>query len=226
MTQQTITVTRAITRTKTIKDLLKDLTGSSFIGTANSVMVEGKDQKVVDFIAGSKSNMDKFNGLMDEYVKLKTAIRKSNENTFVELSIGKMSVAEVLVMKELLDVREELYGNIRRQNSSALANVEKVEQALNNELITMREKMRTVAGLPKTGEFTPTTHEDKVNFDFVEMSIQREEKKITDARKIELISGFDVEAWLAKELEAIRLFKEEIDYLLSESNAKTILEIE
>lgn len=141
MTQQSITVTRAITRTKTIKDLLKDLTGSSFIGTANSVMVASKDQKVVDFIAVSKSNMDKFNGLMDEYVKLKTAIRKSNENTFVELSIGKMSVAEVLVMKELLDVREELYGNIRRQNSSALANVEKVEQALNNELITMREKM-------------------------------------------------------------------------------------
>lgn len=203
MTQ--ISITRALTRVKVIEKQLEQLSYDKYV---RSVLEQDKDKKQSeDFKAESKSNFDKFNSLFDESVALQKAIRKSNEDTLVKISGKDMTVSEALILKSLIEHKQQLLSNIRDQNSNANNEIEKAETQIESKAQAFVQSLKTenqsqIDDAMKVGRLSATK----------------------ELRKVRL-TGLNVEQILKEDLEFVQEFLVEVDYVLSESNATTLIEI-
>lgn len=203
MTQ--ISITRALTRVKVIEKQLEQLSYDKYV---RSVLEQDKDKKQSeDFKSESKSNFDKFNSLFDESVALQKAIRKSNEDTLVKISGKEMTVSEALILKSLIEHKQQLLSNIRDQNSNANNEIEKAETQIESKAQAFVQSLKTenqsqIDDAMKVGRLSATK----------------------ELRKVRL-TGLNVEQILKEDLEFVQEFLVEVDYVLSESNATTLIEI-
>lgn len=203
MTQ--ISITRALTRVKVIEKQLEQLSYDKYV---RSVLEQDKDKKQSeDFKSESKSNFDKFNSLFDESVSLQKAIRKSNEDTLVRISGKEMTVSEALILKSLIEHKQQLLSNIRDQNSNANNEIEKAETQIESKAQAFVQSLKTenqsqIDDAMKVGRLSATK----------------------ELRKVRL-TGLNVEQILKEDLEFVQEFLVEVDYVLSESNATTLIEI-
>ena len=203
MTQ--ISITRALTRVKVIEKQLEQLSYDKYV---RSVLEQDKDKKQSeDFKSESKSNFDKFNSLFDESVALQKAIRKSNEDTLVRISGKEMTVSEALILKSLIEHKQQLLSNIRDQNSNANNEIEKAESQIESKAQSFVQSLKTdiqsqIDDAMKVGRLSATK----------------------ELRKVRL-TGLNVEQILKEDLEFVQEFLVEVDYVLSESNATTLIEI-
>lgn len=203
MTQ--ISITRALTRVKVIEKQLEQLSYDKYV---RSVLEQDKDKKQSeDFKAESKSNFDKFNSLFDESVALQKAIRKSNEDTLVKISGKEMTVSEALILKSLIEHKQQLLSNIRDQNSNTNNEIEKAETQIESKAQSFVQSLKTenqsqIDDAMKVGRLSATK----------------------ELRKVRL-TGLNVEQILKEDLEFVQEFLVEVDYVLSESNATTLIEI-
>ena len=203
MTQ--ISITRALTRVKVIEKQLEQLSYDKYV---RSVLEQDKDKKQSeDFKSESKSNFDKFNSLFDESVALQKAIRKSNEDTLVRISGKEMTVSEALILKSLIEYKQQLLSNIRDQNSNANNEIEKAETQIESKAQSFVQSLKTenqsqIDDAMKVGRLSATK----------------------ELRKVRL-TGLNVEQILKEDLEFVQEFLVEVDYVLSESNATTLIEI-
>lgn len=203
MTQ--ISITRALTRVKVIEKQLEQLSYDKYV---RSVLEQDKDKKQSeDFKSESKSNFDKFNSLFDESVSLQKVIRKSNEDTLVRISGKEMTVSEALILKSLIEHKQQLLSNIRDQNSNANNEIEKAETQIESKAQSFVQSLKTenqsqIDDAMKVGRLSATK----------------------ELRKVRL-TGLNVEQILKEDLEFVQEFLVEVDYVLSESNATTLIEI-
>lgn len=203
MTQ--ISITRALTRVKVIEKQLEQLSYDKYV---RSVLEQDKDKKQSeDFKSESKSNFDKFNSLFDESVALQKVIRKSNEDTLVRISGKEMTVSEALILKSLIEHKQQLLSNIRDQNSNANNEIEKAEAQIESKAQSFVQSLKTenqsqIDDAMKVGRLSATK----------------------ELRKVRL-TGLNVEQILKEDLEFVQEFLVEVDYVLSESNATTLIEI-
>lgn len=160
----------------------------------------------------SQSEFDKFNALHSELITLQVAVQKSNLETKVKVGSEELTVAEVLVRKNNVKTLHEFYKAISDQATKANQDVLRSESRIEETARKFAESAVKDIG----------TSDSKVQ---LEQALAVGRASAINEYRLVVKSGFDIEK-AKSELEKIEKFIEEIDYVLSESNATTFVEIE
>lgn len=209
-----MSVTRALAEIKSLDDRIqRAVTQGEYV----AVLV-GKNQQA-KMHSGNKSpdqvkaeiqgSFDQVQQLMSNREKLKAAVVMSNATTKVQLSSRELTVAEAIELKRSIVNKETFLNNLRVRYTQAIALVDKLNSQLDN---SIQAALLTVYGNEK----------GKVEQTMVEAIA----KPRRDREEASLFDPCDI-------LKKIRLLEDEVieintelDFILSESNARTEIEVE
>ena len=209
-----MSVTRALAELKRLDDRLdrmatdQSIFVSVAVGQGDKQKVLGVSDTVQNVVSQIQSNRDRVNSMIEMRAKIKSAVVASNAATKVKLGAREMTVAEAIELKKSIDVKRNMLLNYRRQVFQANALVHSQNATLDAQIET---NLATIYGNDK----------GKVDASMFEAIAkpQREQKlaSLIDPIKInDLIKSLD---------EEISLVDTELDFTLSEINAKTEIEV-
>lgn len=209
-----MSVTRALAELKRLDDRLNRMTTdqsifvSVAVGQGDKQKVLGVSDTVQNVVAQIQSNRDRVSSMIEMRAKIKAAVVASNAATKVKLGTREMTVAEAIELKKSIDIKRNMLATYRRQVIQANALVAKQNAALEAQIET---NLATIYGNEK----------GKVDASMFE-AIAKPQREQKEASLIDPIKIND----LIKSLEdEISLVETELDFTLSESNAKTEIEI-
>ena len=209
-----MSVTRALAELKRLDDRLKRMTTdqsifvSVAVGQGDKQKVLGVSDTVQNVASQIQSNRDRVNSMIEMRAKIKAAVVASNAATKVKLGAREMTVAEAIELKKSIDVKRNMLNTYRRQVVQANALVAKQNAALEAQIET---NLATIYGNEK----------GKVDASMFE-AIAKPQREQKEASLIDPIKINDVIKSLEDE---ISLVETELDFTLSESNAKTEIEV-
>ena len=209
-----MSVTRALAELKRLDDRLNRMTTdqsifvSVAVGQGDKQKVLGVSDTVQNVIAQIQSNRDRVNSMIEMRAKIKAAVVASNAATKVKLGTREMTVAEAIELKKSIEVKRNMLATYRRQVIQANALVTKQNAALEAQIET---NLATIYGNEK----------GKVDASMFE-AIAKPQREQKEASLIDPIKINDVIKSLEDE---ISLVETELDFTLSESNAKTEIEV-
>lgn len=194
-----LTVTRALAELRTLGKRIEKLQTST---TFSSTRVTGKAWK--DHVEETKSNYQSLHDLMNRYVRIKSAILKSNASTLVTIAGKTYTVAEAIAHKECITHSVQLLETLRRARSNIQAEVSQHEAAVQKKLDVLLEN----------------------NFKKERQQAQESDIKIISEsylknNKIEVVDPIGLDKEIKRLDEEISEFQKEVDLVLSESNAVT-----
>lgn len=209
-----ISITRALVELKRLDQRIAQATISGLFVTRTQGANQNK--KLVDtqgttqqFAENAKANLQSVLDLIKNRETLKSLIVESNAKTKVKVLGREISVAAAIDLKQTVLARESLYNVITRQSASALQSV----TAENSRLQTKIE-----------GMINQMLGSDKTKVD-VEASTQ-----ITKAQEAiyaqEVFDPINAPEVLKKLKDEIDQIKSELDFILSESNASTQIDVD
>nr|DAO94347.1 MAG TPA: septicolysin [Caudoviricetes sp.] len=209
----TMSITRALTRAKTIEKQLARLVESQFVVTLMKREVDDVSDVYQDNLKMTQSNFDQFNDLFAELNNIKAAVRKSNEVTKVVIGGEELTVADALVYKNTIVYRNSFLDRITRENRNAESRVEQSKISADTKFATVRENL------------IKNSQGQDVSEDYLKTVLTEEERRLKKAIVEVKVSGINnVNEYIEAERKRIDTFLEEVDYVLSESNATTIIE--
>lgn len=209
----TMSITRALTRAKTIEKQLARLVESQYVVTLMKREVDDVSDIFKDNLKMTKSNFDQFNDLFAELNNIKAAVRKSNEVTKVVIGGEELSVADALVYKNTIVYRNNFLDRITRENRNAESRVEQSKISADTKFASVRENL------------IKNSQGQDVSEDYLKTVLTEEERRLKKAIVEVKVSGINnVNEYIEAERKRIDTFLEEVDYVLSESNATTIIE--
>lgn len=209
----TMSITRALTRAKTIEKQLARLVESQYVVTLMKREVDDVSDVFKDNLKMTKSNFDQFNDLFAELNNIKAAVRKSNEVTKVVIGGEELSVADALVYKNTIVYRNNFLDRITRENRNAESRVEQSKINADTKFASVRENL------------IKNSQGQDVSEDYLKTVLTEEERRLKKAIVEVKVSGINnVNEYIEAERKRIDTFLEEVDYVLSESNATTIIE--
>lgn len=206
----TMSVTRALAELKRIDDRISRATGAGIFVTVSV----GKDaQMKVNDTAGMsvdqakakiQSSFDTVNSLFKERATIKAAIVKSNAVTTVKIGLIEVTVAEAIEMKRSIDSKRTLLNVMRLQQTRAQGVVSQLNAKLEQDIDS---NLKTIYGSDKSKV-------DASSYDLIA-------KPQKAAKEAALIDPVNVVEKIAALEEEISLVDTELDFTLSEVNAKT-----
>lgn len=209
-----MSVTRALAELKRLDDRLNRMATdqsifvSVAVGQGDKQKVLGVSDTVQNVVSQIQSNRDRVNSMIEMRAKIKSAVVASNAATKVKLGAREMTVAEAIELKKSIDVKRNMLATYRRQVIQANALVAKQNAALEAQIET---NLATIYGNEK----------GKVDASMFE-AIAKPQREQKEASLIDPIKIND----LIKSLEdEISLVETELDFTLSESNAKTEIDV-
>lgn len=209
----TMSITRALTRAKTIEKQLTRLIESQYVVTLMKREVDDESDVYQDNLKMTKSNFDQFNDLFAELNNIKAAVRKSNEVTKVVIGGEELTVADALVYKNTIAYRNSFLDRITRENRNAESRVEQSKISADTKFASVRENL------------IKNSQGQDVSEDYLKTVLTEEERRLKKAIVEVKVSGINnVNEFIEAERKRINTFIEEVDYVLSESNATTIIE--
>ena len=159
---------------------------------------------VDDFCKKAKASVIQAKALIENYNKVCQAITLSNAKTKVEINGLQMTVSDAINRKNNIDKEEELLRTLKINYRDALEEVERKNEKLEDRIDTLREN-------------------DKKN------DIDKQNNYYDSMRENEswsLIDPLNMREYIEKMEDDIETFKSEVDFVLSTSNAKTIVKID
>lgn len=209
----TMSITRALTRAKTIEKQLARLVESQYVVTLMKREVDDVTDVFKDNLKMTQSNFDQFNDLFAELNNIKAAVRKSNEVTKVVIGGEELTVADALVYKNTIVYRNNFLDRITRENRNAESRVEQSKISADTKFASVRENL------------IKNSQGQDVSEDYLKTVLTEEERRLKKAIVEVKVSGINnVNEYIEAERKRIDTFIEEVDYVLSESNATTIIE--
>ena len=203
-----ISVARALTELKTLKSRI-DKKISVFAPA--TVSIGGKialDKPIAEFNAGVKSDLQSIKDLISEFSTLKTAIISSNAVTEIKVCGDEMTVAEGIAKKESIEFDVNLNNKCRRILNTMTKSVDRESKNVSDRLDALLQvTFNKEATKVKSDEFESVA------------------KPFLENNGVKLVDPLDLLKFNAALDEKIDLFKSEIDIVLSESNAKTMIEV-
>lgn len=208
-----ISVTRALAEIKNLDSQINKLVADSrFVyttkGQGDKLAVIGVSRPAAALAEDIKSKFQKINDLIARRRAMKAAIQKSNANTIITVANVPMVVADAIERKQNIVYEATLHTQMRQQYIMAMHSVDKMNATLDQQI----ETAVTQAYSNDRGKVTAEQYE-----------------AVAAPRKAEhlaaLLDPIGVETKLESMSEEIDAFLQEIDFSLSESNAKTEIEI-
>ena len=204
-----ISVTRALAEIKNLDSQINKLVGDSrFVyttkGQGDKLAVIGVSRPAAALAEDIKSKFQKINDLIARRRAMKAAIQKSNANTIIVVAGTPMVVSDAIERKQNIMYEANLHTQMRQQYLMAMQSVDKMNATLDQQI----ETAVTQAYSNDKGKVTPEQYE-----------------AVAAPRKAEhlaaLLDPLGVETKLESMGETINAFLLEIDFCLSESNART-----
>ena len=209
-----MSVTRALAELKRLDDRLirmaadQSIFVSVAVGRGDKQKVLGVSDTVQNVVSQIQSNRDRVNSMIEMRAKIKAAVVASNAATKVKLGALEMTVAEAIELKRSIDVKRNMLNTYRRQVIQANALVYSQNATLDAQIET---NLATIYGNEK----------GKVDASMFE-AIAKPQREQKEASLIDPIKINDLIKSLEEE---ISLVETELDFTLSEINAKTEIEV-
>jgi hypothetical protein len=210
-----MSITRALTTLKNQKQEIAEYFGTGFTFLGYGFGTDGKTtcytgltkDEVASKIQGNK---DKIDGLIARQVKLKDAINASNQVTMIKIGGREVSVAEAILIKATLPLREQRLQALRQSATKVSKDFRTAQTNFD----------KTVEDYAKQSQSDTMTAEEKAAV-----------LEATRATQIKLVGPYLIDPLkindlVEKEAEEINFLKNELDYVLSESNTTTMIEVE
>lgn len=200
MTQ--ISVTRALANVKVLTKRINELSSSQFV---RSISVSQKET-IETSAKLHKSNFDKVQDLTKEVVNLKTKIQESNFKTKVIISGKEYTVAEAIELKRIHEeALNSVINSIRNQSRNAVTSShiseDKVSIAQNDYIKAAGNES---SNLENHLEYLRSIHLQQV------VGFSGKENDIEEVNKV---------------IDEFTDFLSEVDFVLSESNSTTMIEV-
>lgn len=204
-----ISVTRALAEIKNLDSQINKLVADSrFVyttkGQGDKLVVIGVSRPAAALAEDIKAKYQKITDLITRRRALKSAIQKSNANTTIVVAGVPMVVADAIERKQNIMYEANLHTQMRQQYTMAMQSVDKFNATLDQQI----ETAVTQAYSNDKGKVTPEQYE-----------------AVAAPRKAEhlaaLLDPIGVETKLESMSDEINAFLQEIDFSLSESNART-----
>ena len=205
-----ISITRGLSEFKVLNNRYeREIRDAKLIGVsvAGKMVSPYTSYKPFDFenqaISGFQSLMD----LEKRIIEIKTKIDQSNFVTKVKVAGQEMTVLEAIEMKNLVDLKEQRLSLLKQQLRSARNSYEEAEKK-NRERVEKNVADQTAAGTKDAA---------------LEAKVK---ESIESLYPVALIDPIKVENEIKEEEKFLEDFKNEIDFVLSESNSLTYIEID
>ena len=208
----TITITRALSKIKTLTAQIEnDIKGEVYISTiSNNMLGSESHTKLVKTLTGGIQSLDDRIG---QIIKLKYLIAQSNLSSSIEVAGKTVTVTEALAMKETMDFHSKLVNSLRKQHNRAAEEVThtnmRIAQAISN----------------NTSDISSSAD---IKNEELEQRLALNAKQLQDSMGIKIVSGaYETAEELIESVKTFHNeFVSEIDYLLSEHNATTTIEVD
>lgn len=200
---------RVLAEIKTYNDRITAAMNTVFV-VANKKSNERIGSKTIPEVSAAiEGNFKSVESLVENKKRLEAMKIKSNSETIVEIAGKKYTVAEAIVRKELLKLEEKYLASLKNQYMREKNRVE----AENNQLPAKLEQyLQSVLGASKDSRSAT--------------EVEEHTKSFMGKNTFELIDPAKVEDKIkALETEIIN-FKTNVDYVLSETNATTFVDVE
>lgn len=210
---ETISITRALTEIKHLADRISRASDHPFIGLAKGrdekkVCVNNPQSSIVDVTQRLTSNLQSVMDLIKRRDTLKRAIIISNANTSVCINQVSMTVAEAIEQKASVEYKQQLMRNITSQYVASKNKMDAENGKLMNEI--------NLAVTQAYGNEKGKVDEDQYS------AVANPRLKMSE---YSLIDPNNVEDLLRKMEDEVAGFLSEVDYVLSESNARTMITV-
>lgn len=202
-----ISVTRALVELKTLdKRINKSINSCDVLKLKRRQDTFDVDKFTKDARASYQSVCD----LIDRRNMIKLKILESNSTTKVKIGTKEYTINEVIDRKQALSYSRDLFNKLKQQHVT-----------VNHQFETKNEE--TKQKLDKLLEIN--FGKDKGNTNTNISDISSISKAYHDTNKIEIIDPIGIEDKITKLEDEITEFEKEVDLVLSESNAKTLLQL-
>jgi hypothetical protein len=207
-----ISITRALVQLKTLdKKIKKKIENTVFIDYYQKEKPCDRSKKSVqDFEGYIKAAMDSIKTLIENRKKTKSAILLSNAQTMVEIGNIKYTVVEAIERKNNIAYEKSLLDSMKEDYEHAIQTTEMNRQKVEEKIERM---LVTAYGADKRQNIKP--EESKAISD-----------PIRETDELKLADPLDLKTYIEKLEEDIMAFEGEVDFVLSESNARTEIEVE
>lgn len=209
---ETITITRALAELKLLDSrILKkslDLILIDIYQNRKDLALRSGSTKEA-FAELAKSSLQSVEDLIERRKKIKSAILISNANVKVEIDGVEYAVIEAIERKNSITYEQNLLNKMRKQVVEAKGEISKQAPKLDQDVKDMINK--SLAG------DQPTKEENEANEEMA--------TRFFEANILRLLDPCEVEKKIEKLDEQIDTFLTEVDFVLSESNSRTEIEV-
>lgn len=198
---------RALAQKKTLEKRIEKASNNIIpIGIKmNSANTEYETKlSVADFVKKVESSVTQAKDLITNYNKICQAITLSNAKTKVKIGDKVMTVSDAINRKNNIDKEEYLLNNLKREFKEALLKVDMKNRKLEERIDTLRENDKK-NDLDKQANYYDSMRENE---------------------SWNLIDPLNMREYIEKMEDDIMLFKSEVDFVLTTSNAKTTIKVD
>ena len=204
----TMTLTRALSRVKILEGELQRSFQMPF-----DVFVISDIAKIEAAKREQTAEYDRWNSLYNEFNTLKELINKKNHETQVEIAGIKGSIAQIIVLKQSIQWKLAMLTNTRAQFNSAISKKQTADERL---AATIDSNVRAIVG--KEG--------NENDYEAVYADVEKTNKARLEPVLASMFGDVEQTKILIDEkIEQIKQFIAEVDYVLSEVNATTLIEL-
>ena len=201
-----ISIARALVELKTLDSRINKITDSTqwiVYKTKNKNHNLSEDEYKKNTLAEYQSLTD----LISRRDRLKNSIMKSNSVTEVEVGGNKMTVSQAIEYKKIIEYKQKLLQRLKYQRQQVVVDVESHKQRVQSKI---DDNVKVICGKDSKPD---------------ENVIKSVSDGITKGDPIEVFDPLGLDK-VIKELETgIEDFKANVDYVLSESNALTVITV-
>ena len=164
-----------------------------------------------EFEENVKAKFQSVTDLIERKNAIKSAIVKANGITMVEVTEKKMTIADAINFKTVIVVKKDLINRLASKHKTVIAKFIKENEKVNNIAL---ENAKIMIGKQGDDRVKPTDEDVK---NIIEPFVKRNELHLVDPLKVdELTEKLQIE---------VDEFETEVDAILSEINAITVIEI-
>jgi len=195
-----ITITRALTELKTLdKRIQKAIDSGSFVS------IQGQFYKPDEHTKKAESNYQSITDLLERRKKIKSLIVMSNAFTKVTICGKEMTIAEAIETKSSIKHLDNLVNRLKAQYAQANRTVENINDKVRRDL---------------ESKTNMTSEKNDTKIDLHEFS-----KTYVDMHGVKLYDPIKVASKIEELEEYVSGFKSEVDFVLTEKNSTTYIEV-
>lgn len=206
MEKVSLSLTRLLSEIKTTEERIMKLPVIVGVAANSTDRVAEENESVEEFKKTSQSRFDTWMSLSERLVKLRAARNKANATTYVTVCGKSVTMDEAIVMKSLLNLQKQALEGFKKQ----IGLVETYVTRADNEVKVAVDKAVTQS----IASQTLTEDQSKLFNDMYKKSLGKS-----------MAIGESVKAGIKKLEDHITSFSAEIDYVLSEANSTTKVEV-